>query len=383
MILRSLRLQDFRAHEGTVVAFAPKVNLIYGRNGAGKTNLLEAVHYLCLSKSFIASQDAYVLRKGTSYFEVEGTFEGEQRAEMKVRLVYKPDEGKRIFVNGAPLDRLADIVGQLPVVVLAPADHALTAGGPEERRKFLDNTLSQARPVYLDDLLKYRRALKQRNALLLQAKRTRRYQPELLDSWNEELVVLGTRLIMARQQFLLKFADYLNEAYRQIDAIGEEPKLTYQSIATLRGPVTETEVAALFQQRLAENGQREREQGRSLVGPHRDEIRFQLNDFDVRRYASQGQHRTFGMALKLAKYFYLKERRSETPILLLDDVFGDLDAHRTQVFLSLLQSDTVGQTLITAAGTHPFDGMVPFGAEENQQLHVRQGQAETHSVSVP
>ena len=383
MILHSLRLQGFRAHEDTTVAFAPKVNLIYGRNGAGKTNLLEAVHYLCLSKSFVASQDAYVLRKGSPYFEVEGVFGGAHRTEMKVRIVYKPDEGKRIFVNRAPLDRLADIVGQLPVVVLAPADQALTAGGPEERRKFLNNTLSQARPVYLDDLLKYRRTLKQRNALLQQAKRTRQYQPGLLASWNEELVVLGARLIMARQKFLRKFAEYLDEAYRQIDAIGEEPRLTYQSIGVFKEEVDKATVMALFQRRLEENGQREREQGRSLVGPHRDEIRFQLNAFDVRRYASQGQHRTFGMALKLAKFFYLKERLSETPMLLLDDVFGDLDAHRTRVFLDLLQTDVVGQTLITAAGTHLFEEAVPFAGGENRQIRVDAGKVETLSVSTP
>ena len=169
MRLRSLRLLSFRAHDETDVTFAPGVNLIYGPNGSGKTNLLEAIHYLCLSKSFLTSQDPHALRQGCPFFEVEGRFEGEQRPEFTARLVYVPEEGKRIFVNKAPLERLSEVVGMLPVVVFSPADGALTAGGPDERRKFLDNTLSQARPVYLDDLLKYRRALKQRNALLLRA----------------------------------------------------------------------------------------------------------------------------------------------------------------------------------------------------------------------
>jgi DNA replication and repair protein RecF len=146
MRLRSLRLHSFRAHAESALTFSPKVNLLHGPNGAGKTNVLEAVHYLCLGKSFLAAQDGVVVRRGAPFFEVEGRFEGERRADLAVRMVYVPEEGKRLFVNKAPLDRLADVVGTFPVVVLSPEDGALTAGGPEERRRFLDTTLSQARP---------------------------------------------------------------------------------------------------------------------------------------------------------------------------------------------------------------------------------------------
>ncbi len=376
MRLRSLRLLSFRAHAETEVAFAPGLNLIVGPNGAGKTNLLEAVHYLCLTKSFLTSTDTHALRQGCPYFEVEGQFEGEHRPSLAARLVYVPDEGKRLFLNKAPLDRLAEIVGQLPVVVLAPADGALTAGGPEERRRFLDNTLSQARPTYLSDLMGYRRALRQRNALLLGHRRSRSApDPAALEAWNEELVTLGARLIERRRRFIAEFAGFLAEAYARIEAVGEEPSVEYQTAVPLAEEMTEDAVAEAFRAALHRLARRERERGRTLAGPHRDELVFRLNDFEVRPYASQGQHRTFGLALKLAKYFYLRDRLDETPLLLLDDVFGDLDPRRAGIFLELLQSDAVGQSLVTAARSEPFDAAVDFGAETHRAIRIVHGGA--------
>ena len=374
MILRSVRLLAFRAHAETTVPFAPKVNLLHGPNGAGKTNILEAVHYICLSKSFIASKDTYALRKTCPYFEVEGHFEGEQRHALQVRLVYVPAEGKRLFVNGAPLERLSQIVGVLPIVVFSPEDHALTAGGPEERRRFLNNIMSQARPVYLDDLLKYRRTLRQRNELLAQYRRApHAVEPSLLASWDAELMMLGSRVIAARLRFLNEFAGFLEEAYRRIEAVAEQPTIDYAGIAPLDPEADEEAVAEVFRERLARVARRERELGRTLVGPHRDELVFRLDNFEVRRYASQGQHRTFGMAMKLAQYFYLYDRLEEAPILLLDDVFDTLDAQRTGAFLTLLQSDAVGQSLITAAQRTLFDGMIAFDQPEHQIARVVAG----------
>ena len=374
MILRSLRLLSFRAHQETEVAFAPKVNVIYGPNGAGKTNLLEAIHYLCLTKSFTAPLDRYALRKGCPYFEVEGRFEGERRPELKVRLVYVPSEGKRIFVNGAPLERLSDVVGMLPVVVLAPEDYALTSGGPEERRRLLNNILSQARPVYLDDVLKYRRALRQRNELLMQHRRRKSApSPSLLASWDAELVMLGSRIIASRHAFVQTFSAFLQKAFAQIEQVAERPTVEYVTVAPLSSDVGEEEIAERFWQRLHRVRQREQERGRTLIGPHRDELLFRMNDFEVRRYASQGQHRTFGMALKLAQYLYLRDRLDETPLLLLDDVFGNLDPHRTDVFLRLLQTDTIGQSLITTTHRAPFEEAVAFDQTNQRAIAVQAG----------
>ena len=371
MLLRSLRLRAFRAHVASTADFASKVNLIHGPNGAGKTNILEAAHYLCLTKSFLTTNDRYALRKDNSFFEIEGCFEGRWRKELKVRLAYAPKEGKRLFVNGAPLERLSKIVGVLPVVAFSQLDHALTAGGPEERRRFLNNILSQARPVYLDDLMAYRRAMRQRNELLSRHRRTS--TPSELESWNSELINLGARIIAARLRFLGEFVTFLEEAYQHVESVAEKPSITYAGIAPLEADATEASIQEIFRGRLASVAQRERDLGRTLVGPHRDELVFRIDNFVVRQYASQGQRRTFGMAMKLAQFLYLNDRLEEAPILLLDDVFDPLDARRTEAFLALLQSDAVGQSLITAAQPEIFQGMISFDSDAHRLTRVEAG----------
>ena len=371
MILRSLRLRSFRAHADTECTFAPKVNLLYGPNGAGKTNVLEAIHYLCLTKSFVASRDRYAVRKDAPYFEIEGTVEGVRQAPTDVRLAYVPGKGKKVFVNGAELDRLADIVGTLPVVVFSPEDYELTAGGPSERRRFVNNILSQARPVYMDDLLKYRKARRQRNEVLKSYKKRPDPPPQaVLEPWTEELVALGARVIHRRQQFLQSFADDLTRAYDQIDDVAERPSIEYDTIADLEPDATVEAIETAFREVLERKTHQERDRGTTLAGPQRDELIFRLDDLEVRRYGSQGQHRTFAMALKLAQYFYLDDRHDTTPLLLLDDAFGKLDARRTQVFLELLRSDAVGQSLVTATRKGPFGEHLDFESESHRAVHV-------------
>jgi len=373
MILLDVRLLSFRAHAVSEFAFGPKVNLLVGPNGSGKTNVLEAIHYLCLSKSFLSNLDSYVLRKGAPFFEIEGQFEGERRSSVRVRLAYLPEAGKRIFVNGAPLERLTQIVGQLPIVVFSPADQAITAGGPEERRRFLDNILCQARPVYLDYLLKYRRTLKQRNVLLMQYKGRGGVPAGVLASWDAELIALGSRVISGRVRFLHDFNTFLETAFEQIENVAERPSIEYVSLSGITPEVGTDDVRDIFERELERVSRRECERGRTLVGPHRDELIFRLNELEVRRYASQGQHRTFGLALKLAQYFYLQEQCGESPILLLDDIFDNLDPKRAGAFLALLQSEAIGQSIISAARYDSFEAVVPFDQPENSVTRIVAG----------
>jgi DNA replication and repair protein RecF len=384
MILHTLRLRSFRAHAETELALAPSVNLLYGPNGAGKTNVLEAIHYLCLTKSFTASRDRYAVRKGAPYFEVEGTIEGVRQKPMTVRIAYVPGEGKSMFVNGAELDRLADIVGVLPVVIFSPEDADLTAGGPSERRRFVNNILSQARPVYMDDLLKYRRARRQRNEMLRSYKKRPDPPPDsLIAPWTEKLVTLGSRTIYRRQQFLQDFDTYLTAAYDRIEAVAERPSIEYDTIGDLPPDADVEDVEQLFRTALGEKKHSERDRGTTLVGPQRDELVFRLDALEVRRYGSQGQHRTFAMALKLAQYFYLDDRSDTTPLLLLDDAFSELDARRTEVFLDLLRSDAVGQSLITATNRARFDPVLDFDADAHRALAVSQRDGAAHVTPQP
>ncbi len=332
---------------------------------------------MCLGKSFVASTDQHVVSRGASYFDVAGRFESDHGTSVSVRLAFVPGEGKRAFVNGAPLDRLADLVGRVPVVILSPSDYDLTAGGPSERRRFLDATLSQAYPVYLDDSLKYRRALKQQNALLQSARKGRSVAADTFDAWEEELATLGGRLMERRRSFLDRFVSFVADAYRLLDSPGAEPTLTYApSVDVEDGPYDSLREA------LVRSRRRSRQLGRTLVGPHLDEVSFQLDGFDVRPFASQGQHRTFALAVRLAQALYLRDRLDETPLLLLDDVFGPLDSDRTSLVLDLLASGQIGQSLITAAREEPFMGSVPFEDSEHALFHVEHGEvAPTFSSS--
>lgn len=373
MRLSSLHLSSFRAHAEARFDFAPKINLLHGPNGVGKTNVLEAIHYLCLTKSFVTSTDLHAVHRGRPFFEIEGSFEGSMRSSLHVKLVLVPGEGKRVFVNGAPLDRIADLVGMLPVVVLSPADYVLTAGGPEERRRFLDITLSQSSPVYLDDLMKYRRTLRQRNALLQQVRRGGALSSGTLQAWDEELATIGARLIVRRRQFLDLFTGFLAEAYRLLDAIGEEPSMTYQTLVEVEEDAGAETIAKQFHVVLARLRRREAERGRTLVGPHLDELLFRLGDFEVRPYASQGQHRTLGLALRLATFLYLKDRLEEAPLLLLDDVFGTLDIRRVEVILAVLQGEAVEQSFVAAARPEPLVTLVPFDDPAHRAFAIVHG----------
>lgn len=367
--LRRLSLTQFRAHGQSVIEASPGVNLLVGPNGAGKTNLLEALAYLCLGKSFLGASDTNVVQRGAAHFVVEGGFEGEMRPDLALRVAMVPGEGKRAFANGAPLDRLSALVGRVPIVILSPDDRELTAGGPSERRRLLDVTLSQAYPVYLDDLLKYRRALKQKNALLQQLRRGSAVAPGTTDAWDEELSVLGGRIVERRRSFLDGFADLLTEAHDLLGSPGAEPQLAYQPSSKEADP-TDTDS---LRRELARTRRHSVRLGRTLSGPHLDEVLFQLDGFDVRPYASQGQHRTFALAVRIAQALFLRQRTEESPILLLDDVFGPLDPDRTRVVLDMLAAQTLGQSFITAARLEPFQGVVPFESDDHGSFHVKQG----------
>lgn len=367
MVIRSLRLRDFRAHEASTLEFAPGLNLLHGPNGAGKTNVLEAIHYCCLGKSFVTSNDQYALRRGASFFEAEAAFSFEQRSDATVRLTYVHGEGKRLTINGAPVERLADAVGRFPVVVISPDDHRLTDGAPEERRRLVDTILCQESSAYLDHLVRYRRALRQRNELLARSRGAPSNVP-LLEAWDEELVRHGARITLRRLEFFSRFDAFVGEAWRLIERQAEQPTIRYRAFA----PTLEADEPAISQAMrdlLRERSATDRERGMTHTGPHRDELIFKLDDLEVRRYASHGQHRTFVLALKLAQFFYLKERLGETPLFLLDDVFDNLDPGRIALFAELLSAEG-RQSLVTAARGDLFSGAVDFLAERHRALDI-------------
>ena len=383
MHLRSIRLRHFRAHTDSAVPFAPGVTFLLGPNGAGKTNVLEAIGYLCLGKSFLASTDAPVVQRGARHVEVEGEVESDRGVSSKIRVAVVPGEGKRAFVNGAALERLADLVGRVPVVVLSPADHELTAGGPAVRRQMLDTTLSQAYPVYLQDLMSYRRALRQRNALLTDLRRGASLAPGTMEAWDAETAMLGTRIVRRRTEFLDRFGAFVAEAHRLLQEPGSAPSLTYSPSVDLSAADGDDEARVVYRQALSRTDRRSRETGRTLVGPHLDDVTFLLAGIDLRPYASQGQHRTFALALRIAQALFLREHLDEAPLLLLDDVFGPLDSHRSGVLLDLLVSQQLGQSVVTAARPEPFQALAPLDEQAHSVFHVEHGSVTLSHLSSP
>jgi DNA replication and repair protein RecF len=370
MRITQVRLQSFRNHIDTRVEWAPHLNVIVGPNGAGKTNLIDAIHYLCMSRSFVSSSDMYVVNQDSTFFMVEGHFEGNIRSSFDVSCTYSRGEGKKIFVNDSPLDRLSDLIGMVPVVVLTPEDKLLTSGGPSERRSFIDSFISQISPRYLKDLIDYRRVRKQRNKLLQEFRGSRDVLLAYLEPWNAQLVEYGSRIVAKRTEVLNQFQQYLADEYKLISGMRHKPHLKYQTFCE---PSESIEVVTeRYQAELGESLSHEIEREITLVGPHRDEIVFYLDDIELRKFGSQGQHRLFALALKLAQLFYFSEELDDLPIFLLDDVFGDLDAQRTEVLLQALIKHA-GQTFITAANPIPFDEYVAFDGDTNRRYRIENG----------
>ncbi len=370
MKIRSLKLQGYRNHEDTYVEFAPHINLITGPNGSGKTNLIDAIHYLCMTRSFVASSDRYIARHGQKYFMIHGQFEGEVRSSFKISCNYSRGEGKKFFVNDSPLDRFSDLIGRVPVVVLSPEDLKLTSDGPIERRRFLDSMISQISSAYLKNLIEYRKIRKQRNKLLQEFQGSFSTLRIHLEPWDIQLAKTGSAIIHKRAEVLERFKTYLALQYRTITGLNLEPSLEYQSIS--KNLTSPGEISEVYLRLLDENFEKEAEREQTLIGPHRDEVVFFLGDMELRNYGSQGQHRLFSMALKMAQLFYYSDELDDLPIMLLDDVFGNLDQRKTDIITETLNKHS-GQTFITSASERPFEEEPFRNKNENSWFTVESG----------
>jgi DNA replication and repair protein RecF len=369
MHLTSLRLQHFRNHLDTFFDFGGGTNVLLGGNGQGKTNVIEAIAYLCLTKSFYAGSDAPVVGIGHDAFVVDGQFASDGDVDHHVRVTYSQlSNEKCCTVNKLLIEPRSSIVGRFPVVISSPEHAPITSAGPMERRKFVDFVVSQSNALYFQNLMKYRHILRQRNKLLFDAKVARREIGKAIEPWDEQLVTHGGSLMARRKQFVEEFRSFIDTAYRELVNEGEEPNIAYQPMSRIDDATSEREIQDILRIDLQEKGSEERRIGSTLVGPHRDEFVLRINGLELRKFASQGQHKTFLNALKIAEFFYLKDRCRETPIMLLDDVFSELDEQRSSRLLKFLE--TLSQTVITSTNQHLFDRRMQFdGRNKIFQIH--------------
>jgi len=347
MLLSRLSLKNFRVHKNTTLNFSEALNYIIGGNGQGKTSLIEAAYFLCTTKSFYA-KDPEAVSFYENEFELRGTFK--DLTEDNNRLVFSSaDNRKYYFQNDKLISRNSNIIGKFPVVILTPSDHAITQGAPAERRRFVDSVISQASSTYLNILLDYNKTLKHRAIVLnqLREKHTSSTNDEL-DAWSKRLIENGSEIILHRKRFINQFNDYISESYSKIMDGRETPGINY---SFLEGNVGHN-LNSDFENLIIQKREEEIRRAANLVGPHRDDFIFNINQTILRTYGSQGQHKTFQTALRFAEFFYLKDLTGKVPIFLLDDVFGELDTYRAGKISEYLKE--VGQAFITLTDFNDF-----------------------------
>jgi DNA replication and repair protein RecF len=355
-----LRLRQFRNFPELDLAFPPDGVAVIGDNGSGKSNLLEALYYLEIFRSFRGAPDEQLVRFGAPAFHIRGRFvEPASGREREITAAYEPaTRRKRVTLDGAEPARLGDAIGHVGAVLFSPSDMAIVAGAPGERRRFLDIVLSLNRPGYLDALQRYRQVLRQRNALLRVAA-----SAPALAAWDDALVEWGCRVTVARASWVADHAAAFAGWYADIGG-GQAARLAYRPGLPVDGahPLSEAETEQAFRAALGRASSRERERRATLAGPHRDDVAILIDGpdgaIDLRDYGSGGQLRTAAVALRIVEAETVRAARGRPPLILLDDVFAELDAGRSRRILDVLDARERGQVILTA----PKDTDLGLGA---------------------
>lgn len=338
MYLKSLELLQFKNHEKTQMQFSKEINCIVGLNGSGKTNILDGIHYLSLTKSAVQSSDSLNVMHDRDFFAIKGQFELDQK-QLEVRCTVELGKKKQIYQNGKALGKASEHVGLLPLVLIAPDDTELIKGGSEGRRRFFDGLLSQLDHGYLDQLIRYHHFLKQRNALLKQFAETGRRDLTLLDSYDSELIELSGKLAERRNALLQEVAPLLQSHYSEISQGQEQVSIVYDTEAM------KPDFASYFKSLRKKDFITKN----SNAGIHKDDFSFLIGVHPIRKIGSQGQQKSFIIALKLAQFQVFEKDRSEKPLLLLDDIFDKLDDQRIAKLMELISAHTFGQIFLTDA----------------------------------
>jgi DNA replication and repair protein RecF len=365
MRIRRLQFHNIRNHDRTRLDAAPGVNILTGRNGAGKTSILEAISLCTLTKSFVGTPDAAMVRRGERELFATLEFTSDYDVPRRIDVRYEAGAGKTIWLDSAQAQSAAQVIGVAPTVVLSPDLKAITAGPPSERRRFVDLVISQAKRRYLQDLMQYRRLLKQRNAVLANARRTGRgVDRSLIEPWDEGLIERAAHLMHERTIFVREFAPIFRDTAAAVAIGAEQVTLAYapDAVETPQDSVDDYRDALWLRSRQV--WAEEQRRGTTLFGAHRDDLRMEIDGGDVRTAASQGQHKTLLIGLKIAEFHYLREQCAETPAILLDDIFGALDPERARRVYDLARD--LAQVFITigALSLLPFMSDVRLGSDD-------------------
>lgn len=340
MYLKRLSLLHYKNFDEVSFDFDSRINCFVGRNGAGKSNVLDAIYHLANGKSYFNPMSVQNIRHGEEFFVIEGDFEMDGRSEHVVCSL-KKGQKKALKRNGKLYEKLSEHVGFIPLVMISPADRDLITEGSEVRRKFIDSVISQLDAAYLQQLIHYQKVLAQRNALLKYFAANQTFDQETLSIYNGQLSSLAQPIFEKRTQFLEEFIPIFDRHHKNITGLSEAVQLTYDS--QLRDQPLETLLEATLQ--------KDRVLQYTSSGVHRDDLSFDLDGHPIRKFGSQGQQKTYLIALKLAQFEFVKRESGKMPILLFDDVFDKLDENRVGKIIDMVNQDEFGQLFIS--DTHP------------------------------
>ncbi len=361
LYLKHIHITNFKSYEEAEFTFDENVNGIVGKNGSGKTNLLDAIYYLSFCKSYFAAQDMFSVRFDTDFFAIHGEFfNRETQNNTLVSCTYKNGH-KSMRANKKEYQRLSAHIGQFPVVMVSPYDSDIINGGSEVRRKFFDTIISQFDGEYLQQLISYRKLLMQRNALLKQMFESRKMDASLCQIIDEQMIPLGNFIFTRRQDFIQNISPIFQKHYNQLSEGQEEVEIQYQS-----GLLTST-----YQEGLQSTSVADARSGFTNFGIHKDDFLFLINGQPVKRYGSQGQQKSFSLALRLAQFDYSFERKKIKPILLLDDIFDKLDRTRISELLGMVGKDHFGQVFISDTDENRVKQILTEYGIQHQIVEIR------------
>ncbi|MBP5392798.1 MAG: DNA replication and repair protein RecF [Bacteroidaceae bacterium] len=362
MRLTDLTIFNYKNIAEAELHFSPKLNCFIGGNGQGKTNVLDAIHFLSFCRSYSSSIDVLSVRHGQEFMSLQGLYEYEDGSKEDIHCGLKVGQKKVVRRGKKAYRRISEHIGLIPLVMVSPADQILVNGGSEERRRFIDMVICQYDPNYTESLIRYNKALQQRNAML---KQEEELDPEVFLIFEEQMAREGEYIYKKRSEYITQLIPIFQQFYNRISGMQEEVELRYVSHLQ-RGPLLE---------QLTKDRFKDRAVGYSLHGIHKDDLEMLQNGYLVRREGSQGQSKTFLIALKLAQFDFLSKTGSRTtPLLLLDDIFDKLDAERVEQIVKLVSGDRFGQIFITDTNRDHLDRILASMEGDNRIFYVEKGE---------
>ncbi len=368
MFLNKISLLNFKNIAGEELAFCPGINCLVGDNGAGKTNILDAVHYLSMCKSSLGTTDTQSIRHGADFFLVEGLYTSDSARKETIACTFSRKGGKILKRNGKEYERLSEHVGLIPAVIVSPADSALISDAADERRRYLNAFISQLDRTYLQALVRYNAVLAERNRLL-------KMHPDetMLSIYDMQLVEHGKTIHARRREFVERLQPAVAKYYRILSDDREQVALHYKSELNERP----------FDEILRDARQKDFINEFTTSGIHRDDITLRIGDYALRKYGSQGQQKTFLIALKLAQYTVVTEEKNEKPLLLLDDLFDKLDGGRVEQLLRLVSDKAFGQIFITDCNPARLRAILDRAGSEYRLFTVAGGAIDSPTAQDP